>query len=311
MEKGNLAAIDLGTNSCRLTVADKSGTFLYRDSIATKLGEGLYEYMRFTPAAFERGLQAFETYAGIMKKYQVETYRAIATASCRMAENGAAFVNQVKEKTGIELEVIDGREEARLNLLGASQNAAQNAEYVVVYDLGGGSTEITLAKRKPELEIIYTVSIPWGGRNAAEAYGLQEYNDENCRKLKNEIASYVTEFLKMSNLNNLRNNVSLIATSSTPLRLAAMAFGHEKYERERCDGMEITSRQLDETIEKINLMSLDQRKESKYIGENRAPIFIAACTIFQTIYNGLKFDRLTASLKGAQDGIIEELTRHG
>lgn len=311
MTKENLAAIDLGTNSCRLTIADHTGKFLYRDSIATKLGEGLHEKKEFTSAAFARGLKAFENYSKILEKYNVRQYRAIATASCRMAKNGLQFMEEVKSKTGVDLEIIDGVEEARLNLLGAVQNAASDAEYVVVYDLGGGSTELTLAKIKPDLEILYTVSIPWGARNAAEAFDLENFKPENYQKLHLEIKKWVDDFNKAAELDKYREKACLIATSSTPLRLVSMVKNYGSYERQKSDGKTVKIKDVDKQIEKSFKMSLDERIDSSYIGENRAPIFISACTIFQTIYQGLKFENLTASLKGAQDGIIQELINHG
>lgn len=311
MEKENLAALDLGTNSCRLTITDQNGNFLYRDSIATKLGEKLHQNKKFTPEAVQRGLSAFDVYAKIMQNYGVKNYRAIATASCRMAQNGAEFVRSVQEQTGIRLEIIDGVEEARLNLKGAAQNAPADAEYIVVYDLGGGSTEISLAKLQPELQIMHTVSIPWGGRNAAEAFDLTEYQPENADRLQNEIKKWVDEFVLKSELEKYRNKAALIATSSTPLRLVSMVNQCGIYEREKSDGVTVACRKIDDEIAKIYQMPLEQRIESTYIGENRAPIFVAACVIFKTIYDGLKFETMTASLKSAQDGIIEELKSHG
>lgn len=307
----NFAAIDLGTNSCRLMIADKTGKCLYRNSIPTKLGEGMYAHMRFTPEAIERGLKAFREYSVIMKEYDVGVCRAIATASCRMAENGADFVRAVAERSGIMLEVIDGCEEARLNLKGALLNAPKAAKYAVVYDLGGGSTEITLATNNENPEILYTVSIPWGGRNAAEAFGLTDYN-ELCRKnLAKEIKTYVDGFVVKSGLDNYRNNCCLLATSSTPLRLIALAENWDVYDRFKADGKTISLVKLDEAVKRVYAMDAKERLVSPYIGENRAPIFVAACVIFKTIYDVLGFVELTASLKSAQDGIIKELITNG
>lgn len=163
MTKNVFAAIDLGTNSCRLLIADEKGRELYKDIVTTRLGEGMYPEMRFTEEAFERGLKCFRKFSEQMKKFGVTKYRAIATAGCRMASNGAAFVEKVRAETGIGIEVVDGYEEARLNLKGALINVKGKAPYVLVYDLGGGSTEITLATNDDKPEILYTVSIPWGG----------------------------------------------------------------------------------------------------------------------------------------------------
>lgn len=307
MQQKNLAAIDLGTNSCRLMIADSKGNVLYRESVATKLGEGMYEHMCFTEDAINRGLQAFSKYAQKLKEYDVGTYRAIATASCRMAKNGAEFVKLVEDKTGIKLNVIDGFQEAELNLKGALLNAPENADYVVVYDLGGGSTEITLAKRYPKLKILHSISIPWGARNASEAFSLEEYNEKGYTKLYSEIKAYVDEFKQKSELAKYKSQCCLLATSSTPLRLFSMASKWKEYDRYKADGKILTKTMLDNAVLSVYNMGLQERISSVYIGENRAPIFVAGCVIFKTIFDGLGFDELTASLKGAQDEIIREL----
>ena len=307
MQQKNLAAIDLGTNSCRLMIADNQGKVLYRNSIATKLGEGMYEHMCFTDKAVERGLQAFREYAEKLKEYNVGTYRAIATASCRMAKNGAEFVKKVEEQTGIKLNVIDGFTEAELNLKGAILNAPENAEYVVVYDLGGGSTEITLAQRYPELKILYSLSMPWGARNASEAFELSEYNQKGYEKLTAEIKEYVAKFKQQSDVEKYKSECCLLATSSTPLRLFAMAENWPVYNRYKADGQLLSKDKLNQVVGKVYAMNTQERERSVYIGENRAPIFVAACVIFKTIFDELGFDELTASLKGAQDEIIREL----
>ena len=303
----NYAAIDLGTNSCRLMIANQTGECLYRNSISTRLGEGMYANMRFTPEAVERGIKAFKEYAGVIKKYEVKTYRAIATASCRMAENGADFVKEVEEQTGIKLEVIDGREEARLNLKGALLNAPRAAKYAVVYDLGGGSTEITLATNETSPKILHTVSIPWGGRNAAEAFELENYNPEQEKRLTAEIKKYTDDFVMKAHLTEYKSQSCLLATSSTPLRLVALAEKWENYDRFKADGKSISLAKLNETIQEVYAMTPEERLKSSCIGANRAPIIVAACTIFKTIYDGLGFNELTASLKSAQDGMIKEL----
>ena len=109
----------------------------------------------------------------------MKKYRAIATASCRMASNGMEFVKRVAEISGIKIDVIDSKQEAYLNLKGALLNADKNAKYALVYDLGGGSTEITLATNETTPKILHTISIPWGARNSAEAFDLIEYNEAN------------------------------------------------------------------------------------------------------------------------------------
>ena len=307
MQGENLAAIDLGTNSCRLRITDKSGNVIYREAVTTKLGEGLAQNMCFTPEAIERGVRCLSKFAELMGDYNVGHYRAVTTASCRMASNGMDFVQKVETECGIKLEIISPLEEATLTLKGAILNANKNKPYVLVYDLGGGSTEITLATNDAKPQILHTVSIPWGARNSSEVFGLSEYNAKNAAKLAQEIAQWTTEFAKQANFEKYRAGCSCLATSSTPLRLVSMVKEVGVYSKDYADGISAPVKQIDAQIEKIFLMDAEQMLHSPYIGESRANIFVAACVIFRTIYQTLQLTDLTASLKGAQEAIIEDL----
>lgn len=309
MQSGNLAAIDLGTNSCRLLIASNKGSVIYRKSTTTKLGEGLHSLGKFSDEAIKRGVLCFAEYADIMRDYGVVDYRAIATASCRMAKNGEDFVKAVEELCGVRLNIISGQEEALLNVKGARLNADKKAEYVVVYDLGGGSTEITLATNTDAPEIVYTISVPFGARNASEAFDLLEYNEENADKLRKEIQKYTNDFIKNSGFEKYRDKLEFIATSSTPLRLVSMVRGLGGYNRYNVDGVAEHTSEIDKKIALIQGMKSAQMAENPYIGENRAVIFQAACVIFKTIYDDLQIKTLKASLKGAQEAIINELVK--
>lgn len=307
MDRKNLAAIDLGTNSCRLMITDANGNMLFRDSVNTKLGEGMYAGGSFTAEAVQRGIACLEQFAEQMKSYSVGYYRAIATAACRTAKNGADFVRQVKEKSGIDLEVISAEEEARLNLRGAALNADKKHKYLLVYDLGGGSTELTLALNEEEPKILYTLSIPWGARTAAEAYALNAYEKEAAQKLRAEIHHYTEQFLQKTDFESCRGDCCCLATSSTPLRLWSMLNRTAVYDKFCADGQLLKTAELDALIADIRKITPDKLAESPYVGKNRAPIFNAACVIFQTVYQNLQIAEITASLKGAQEAIIQDL----
>lgn len=309
MHGKNLAAIDLGTNSCCISIGDRSGNLIYREAVTTKLGEGLVQNMCFTKEAFDRGISCFMHYAKVMEKHDVGCYRAIATASCRMAENGAEFVKEVKEKSGIELDIISPLEEATLTLKGAILNADKNKPYVLVYDLGGGSTEITLATNSEKPQIIHTISIPWGARNSSEVFELKEYSQANAEKLADVVRQQVAEFITAASFNEYRQNCCCIATSSTPLRLVSMVKNFGSYDRNVADGIKVATREIDAEIAKIFYQKTENMAQNPYIGESRADIFVAACIIFQTIYQTLQIKELTASLKGAQEAILEELKK--
>jgi len=315
MTSNYFAAIDLGTNSCRLVIADEQKNYVYKDTRPVRLGEGMYENMCFTPAAMARGYESLADFQKHISDYNCRKVRAVATAACRMASNGSEFVKNVEEQCGIKLEVIDGTEEARLNLKGAVMNSKGRAPYVLVYDLGGGSTEITLATNDDEQKILYTISIPWGARNAAEAFHLQEtYRQECAEKLKAAVKAYTDEFKAKSGYAELRDKCCAVATSSNPLRLSAWIHQRGEYVRENEDGQILTVCDMDKVIAEVNSMSLKEREDCVYIGKKRASIFIAAGVIFKTIYDELELSELMASLKSAKDGIIEELiaeSKHG
>lgn len=307
MQGENLAAIDLGTNSCRLRITDKSGNIIYREAVTTKLGEGLAENMCFTPEAIERGVRCLSRFAEHMTDYEVGHYRAVTTASCRMASNGMDFVQKVEETCGLKLEIISPLEEATLTLKGAILNADKNKPYVLVYDLGGGSTEITLATNTAKPEILHTISIPWGARNSSEVFNLAEYNADNALKLATEIKKWTIQFMQNSDFAKYRDNCCCLATSSTPLRLISMVKNTGIYSKEYADGVKASIPEIEKQIQKVFAMDLTEMTQNPYIGESRYNIFTAACVIFSTIYQTLQIKELTASLKGAQEAIIEEL----
>lgn len=306
-DKKYFAAIDLGTNSCRLLIADEDRNYVYADAVSTRMGEGLYSGMCFTPEAIERGVKCFYDFKQEMDKYNIHACRAIATASCRMAQNSKQFLDKVYYESLIKIDVIDGLEEARLNLKGALQHVCGQSKYVVVYDLGGGSTEITLATNEANPQIIHSVSIPWGARNASEAFDLVEYDAVKADKLENEIAAYTDRFIEDAKLEKYRDSLCFVATSSTPLRFVSMIRQFGKYDRDRADGIRVNTSDIDEQISRIFKLTQPEMLNNPYIGDKRSYIFISACVIFQTIYKHLRIKEITASLKSAKDGIIEEL----
>lgn len=308
MTSQNAAAIDLGTNSCRLLIVDGKGNTLYKNAISTRMGEGMSAHNRFTDEAIKRGVECFCSFKMLMDKYQAGKYRAVATAACRTAENGAEFVDLIRRQANIELEVIDGYEEARLNLQGAMLNVQkEKSKYAVVYDLGGGSTEITLSTREMKPEILHTVSIPWGARNSSEKFELVDFDEAKAAVLAEEIGSYAYKFAQEAKLKDYAGNVCFIATSSTPLRLAHIAKGWMPYRRDKADGMKVTVEEFDRAIALVRAMTAEERRQNSCIGPSRADIFNSACVIFSQIYRDLGAKELVASLKSAVDGIVMEL----
>jgi len=301
------AALDLGTNSNRLLIVNDKCEPVYRNVRHVALGDGLAENKCFCDKAMERAISSYMDFKIEMDAYNVKKYRAIATAACRMSSNTNNFLSEVKSTSGLDVEVIDEYEEARLTLKGAMLNASKDKKYVFVYDLGGGSTEVTLATNDDNPKILATISIPLGARNATEMYRLSNYNSKNAHNLKKDVEKYMDKFLADIKDIDYKGNVSMIATSSTPLRLAAAIYKMPKYDKFEVDGKVMKIEELDQVIDKMIKMKYFQRVKSPYIGANRAPIFVAALVIFKTIYSMLGVSEMVASLKAAQEAIVLEL----
>lgn len=302
-----VAAMDLGTNSNRLLIADTAGNAVYRDVKHVALGEGLAESGKFCRRATERAICSFMDFAEMLKLYNVRRYRAIATAACRMSANTAAFRAEVKRTSGVDIEVISEYEEARLTLLGARLNAQAGKKYLLVYDLGGGSTEVTLATNAATPEILATVSVPLGARNATEMFGLANYNEARAKALEEAVLKYLEPFFAQTAGIDYHGQAALVATSSTPLRLVSLIKKMPKYDKFASDGVTVATADLDRVIGEILPLSYAKRAESVYIGPQRAKIFVAALVIFRTIFRALGEAELTASLKSAQEAIVAEL----
>lgn len=306
-----VAAMDLGTNSSRLLIADEFGASLYRDVRHVALGDGLMDTGHFNKQSMERAICSFMDFAEMMKLYNVTSYRAIATAACRMSTNTRLFVAEVLKSSGVKLEVIDEYEEARLTLKGACMNAPRGPKYLFVYDLGGGSTEVTFATNTLSPEILATYSIPLGARNATELYRLGEYDFTQAVSLEAEVKRHLVDFLTEVHEYEDYQDAAVIATSSTPLRLAAWILKQDGYDKFAADGKVVSVADLEVLINKIFRLSYAELAKSPYIGVNRAKIFMAACVIFRSIYQALGAKEVVASLKGAQEAIISELVRKG
>src|SRR5712691_9646752 len=174
------AALDLGTNNCRLLIARRAGSgFRVVDAFSriVRLGEGLAATGRLSEAAMARTLEALRICAGKIGQRKVASGRYVATEACRRAENCTAFLARVQEAIGIELEIISTAEEARLVVAGCAPLLHPRIPYAIVFDIGGGSTEIVWLRqatpRDPQsrLEILGSVSLPFGVVTFTERFG--------------------------------------------------------------------------------------------------------------------------------------------
>ena len=304
----NYAGIDLGSNSCKMIICDENKKVLFVDNISTRLAEGMHKNNRITDEAIDRCLKCFYEYKRILDKYNVphENIRAITTAACRVAENGEELIKKIYAESHVKIEIIDEKEEAELNLKGAIEHVLGKSKYVIVYDLGGASTEVTLAENSKNAKIISTVSIPWGARNSSEAFELVEYNEERADELRGEVDKTLDKFFEKAG-NYDKKDVAFVATSSTPLRLVSMINEFGSYDREKADGLVMSKEDIDKSIIGLFTAKRTELAKNPYIGDKRSYIFISAGVIFKQICDRLGVDKVTASLKSAKDGIVADL----
>jgi exopolyphosphatase/guanosine-5'-triphosphate,3'-diphosphate pyrophosphatase len=304
MERKYFASIDLGSNSSRLLIVDEFGNIAEKENVKIRLAEGMQKNVLFTGEAMQRGYDCFEKFAECLAKYNIVASRFIATEACRQAKNGNDFIKNVKDRTGIDIEIISGEEEARLTAFGCKPNVKKNKKYVLITDIGGASTEVTLAKNNNSMNIIKMISIPLAARNSAEKYDLVVYNKENAEKLKNDINSYLDEFLSDFDFADYKDDIQFMFTSGIGGRATAFSNKLEEYDRSKIDGMDFV---INEKLYEIYNYSLDELYNHPYIGKGRYNIIVAAFRILQTVVERFEIKDATASLNAGLEGIIEEL----
>ena len=307
------ASIDLGTNSCRLLIVEKTAKGLktiYNDSAHVRLGDKLAETRNITAEASYRTLNLLKEFSYKMKEFEVKDYRFIATAAMRMADNRYQFMQKVKDVTGLDIDLISPEEEARLTVMGAKPNIKKSSEYVVLYDIGGGSSEVILAEVKDDVKIIDMISIPFGSATSSQKLNLIDYNKDKYNNLINKTKTYLFSFEEKNNILELAKNhkVQFIAASSTAIRIAAFDKKLEVYKRIDGDNHKMDKKAVKSTIKNICKLSFEQRKNHALIGKARADIIISGCAIFEAIFDFFNAKEVTSCFKGAKEGIVEELS---
>src|SRR6476646_846173 len=223
------AALDLGTNNCRMLVAAPSGDgFRVLDSFSriVRLGEGLHRTGELCPAAMERALAALQTCAARLERRPVRCVRAIATEACRRAANGGAFLARVKRETGLDIGVISSREEAELALESCAQLLAGWGRRALLCDIGGGSTELAWVRIDPDgrAELIGYDSLPVGVVTLAERFGPAGFEPEGFEAMVDDVAARLASFEAVHCIRReiREGGVQLLGTSGTVTTLAGV-----------------------------------------------------------------------------------------
>jgi exopolyphosphatase/guanosine-5'-triphosphate,3'-diphosphate pyrophosphatase len=326
------AAIDLGTNNCRLLIARPSGEhFVVIDAFSrvVRLGEGLAQTGRLSEAAMDRAVGALQICADKLKRRSVHLARSVATEACRRAVNGADFIERVHAETGIRLDVISAREEARLAVLGCHILLEPGHGPAMIFDIGGGSTELVLIESGPGVPAILDwKSVPWGVVSLTETCG-DETGDRSERQaryahMRQLVTDSFADFaarvapvrsrvqddmpsLAGPNLAGLR----LLGTSGTVTTLASLHLDLPQYDRRAVDGLVVPAQSMRDISEQLSSMSIHERRELPCIGRERADLVVAGCAILETILDLWPAGRLGVADRGIREGILRSLMGAG
>jgi exopolyphosphatase/guanosine-5'-triphosphate,3'-diphosphate pyrophosphatase len=313
------AALDLGTNNCRLLVAipTRPGQFRVIDAFSriVRLGEGLTANGRLSEQAMDRAVEALGVCAEKLRSREVRSARLIATEACRSAENGAAFLARVAGETGLTLEIIDRETEARLAVSGCGSLVERDTHGVVLFDIGGGSSEIALidvsGRRSPRLanHIVSWTSLPVGVVSLAERFGGRHVSREVFEAMVAEVGALLEMFEGRNRLAHLARGerFHLLGTSGTVTTLAGLHLGLARYDRRRVDGLWMDDLDVERMIDRLLGWKFEERVANACIGADRADLVLAGCAILEAIRRVWPSDRLRVADRGLREGILSEL----
>ncbi|TDH39427.1 Ppx/GppA family phosphatase [Pseudohoeflea suaedae] len=315
------AALDLGTNNCRLLIAQptRPGQFRVVDAFSriVRLGEGLAATGRLSDEAMERSVEALKVCAAKIAGRKLRLKRLIATEACRAAENGPAFLDRVREETGLDLEIVDRETEARLAVAGCSSLIDRGTDGLVLFDIGGGSSEIALIdlseNRTNRLSdhIRAWTSLPMGVVTLSERYGggtvTRETFDAMVADVESHLAAFMPQDLPSFFSGDGDARYHLLGTSGTVTTLAGLHLELPRYDRRKVDGVWLSRADVDTTLERLLSWNFNERAANPCIGADRADLVLAGCAILEAIRKRWPSERMRVADRGLREGLLNEM----
>jgi exopolyphosphatase/guanosine-5'-triphosphate,3'-diphosphate pyrophosphatase len=322
------AALDLGTNNCRLLIArravglqsagsSRGGGFRVVDAFSriVRLGEGLAATGALSEAAMARTMEALRICAGKIGQRNVASGRYVATEACRRADNCAAFLARVREELGIELEIISTAEEARLVVTGCAPLLHPRIPHAIIFDIGGGSTEIVWLRQSgaaPQLEILGSVSLPFGVVTFTERFGGIEVTPAIYRAMVAEAEAALAPFEQRHSIRRAvrARQVQMLGSSGTVTTLAGVNLALPRYIRAMVDGSSLTFDQIELVSRHLAGLDIEGRAANPCVGRERADLVLSGCAILDAICATWPVGRLRVADRGIREGILFDLM-HG
>jgi exopolyphosphatase/guanosine-5'-triphosphate,3'-diphosphate pyrophosphatase len=315
------AALDLGTNNCRLLIAaPRDHGFRVVDAFSriVRLGEGVGAHGRLSEGAMARSIEALKVCGDKLAERNVTRARLIATEACRAADNGAEFIARVKHETGLALEIVSREAEARLAVAGCASLIDMQAAGAILFDIGGGSSElvwIDLAqprdgrRRRMSDRIRAWMSLPVGVVNISERHGGHQVTPGQFEAMVSEVAAMVARFPEGAALDAAvaAGGIHMLGTSGTVTTLAGIHLGLPRYDRRRVDGTWLTGPRVASLVADLVAMDYAARVANPCIGRERADLVLAGCAILEAIRRRWPCERLRVADRGLREGVLVEM----
>ena len=330
------AALDLGTNSCRMLIAQSKGSqFHVVDSFSrtVQLGAGLERSGRLSKTSMQRTIQALRVCKQKLKKHKVRRMRLVATEACRRAKNANDFISAVKKETGLRLEIIKPEEEARLAVISCAPLVSTKTEQLLVVDIGGGSTELVWIDLSsvpswdrprsimrlhagfhdfdgpfPAAKVVDWISVPLGVATLRDQF--RDVEDDSARYalmscyFEEKLADFAPyDFAPLKNAEE-RQAFQVIGTSGTVTTVASSHLGLKRYDRTKVDGLRMSSEQIDRVINAYLDLGPDGRRNDPRIGNDRHALIMSGSAILQALLRCWPTDRLSVADRGLREGLL-------
>jgi exopolyphosphatase / guanosine-5'-triphosphate,3'-diphosphate pyrophosphatase len=310
------AALDLGTNNCRMLIAAPSGDgFRVLDSFSriVRLGEGLHRTGQLDPAAMERTLSALQACAARLERRPVRKLRAIATEACRRAVHGSAFLARVKHETGLEIGVISSREEVELALESCAPLLAGWGRRALLFDIGGGSTELAWVRIDPSgrPELIGYASLPVGVVTLAERFGQAGFDPDGFEMMVDDVVGRLAAFEAVHCIGReiREGGVQLLGTSGTVTTLAGVSLGLSRYRRPLVDGTVLTAEAADAALADLRALGRAGLAAHPCVGSNRVDFVLPGCAVFAALVRLWPAPRVIVADRGLREGMLLRMIR--
>ncbi|MDB4941816.1 MAG: Exopolyphosphatase [Labilithrix sp.] len=305
-----VAAIDIGTNTVLLLVAERApdGTLVAVEEHATitRLGQGVDRTRTLAPEAIARTNACLDTYADVVKRLGAARVAVVGTSAMRDAGGGEAVRDHVKARFGVDARTISGDEEARLTFAGALSGLTVPGEgRVVVFDIGGGSTEVVDGDRRTRA-VSYAHSYDVGSVRLTERHVRSDPPSEAERAAVTAAARET-----FASIPDAARGLPVVGIAGTVTTLTAVALEMTTYDGARVHGHTLRTRDLADVVERLARLPLEERKKAPGLDPKRADVIVAGGLVALALLERLGASELTVSDRGVRWGLAEELSRDG